>query len=198
MKRGLPVLASIVAACALAAVPSAVAAPQVGPLDVTGEIDGAPFRITVPGTWNGKLIVFAHGYRDKADHPGEVDDRSPFQGDPFTRAALLAQGWAIAGTAYKDNGWAVKEALQDLVALASYFKDQVANPDRAYLWGFSMGSVPTYELAEKTRAPSTATCPPAPSGRARRAEVTGCSRRCSPTTSRSGACLLGHARQRPG
>ena len=61
MKRGLPVLASI-AACALAAVPSAVAAPQ-GPLDVTGEIDGAPFRITVPGTWNGKLIVFAHGYR---------------------------------------------------------------------------------------------------------------------------------------
>jgi hypothetical protein len=149
MKRGLPLLASIVAACSLAAVPSAVAAPQVGPLDVTGEIDGAPFRITVPETWNGKLIVFAHGYRDKADHPGEVDDRSPFQGDPFTRAALLSQGWAIAGTAYKDNGWAVKEALDDLVALSSYFKDQVANPDHAYLWGFSMGSVPTYKLAER-------------------------------------------------
>ena len=80
MKRGLALLASLVAACAIAAVPSGIAAPQVGPLDVTGDIDGAPFRVTVPETWNGKLIVFAHGYRDKADHPGEIDDRSPFQG----------------------------------------------------------------------------------------------------------------------
>jgi hypothetical protein len=149
MKRGLPTLAALAVACALAAVPSGIAAPQVSPLDVTGDIDGAPFRITVPETWNGKLIVFAHGYRDKADHAGEIDDRSPFQGDSSTRAALLAQGWALAGTAYKDNGWAVKEALDDLVALSSYFKDQIANPDRAYLFGFSMGSVPTYELAER-------------------------------------------------
>ena len=165
---------------------------------MTGDIDGAPFRITVPGTWNGKLIVFAHGYRDKADHPGEVDDRSPFQGDPFTRAALLSQGWAIAGTAYKDNGWAVKEALQDLVALASYFKDQVANPDAPTSGASRWARCRPTSWPRETRAPSTATCPPAPSGRARRAEVTGCSRRCSPTTSRSGACLLGHARQRPG
>ena len=151
MKRGLLVLAAVAAACTLAAVPSGVAATQQpGPLDVTGEINGAPFRIIVPATWNGKLIVIAHGYRDKADHPGEVDNRAPLDGDASgTRAALLAEGWAIAGTAYKDNGWAVREALDDLVALSSYFKDQVANPDRAYLWGSSMGSVPTYKLAER-------------------------------------------------
>jgi dienelactone hydrolase len=150
MKRGLPLLASVIAICAFAALPSAIAAPQVGPLDLEGDINGAPFQILVPATWNGKLIVFAHGYRDKADHPGEVDNRDPFDNDPAgTRAALLQQGWALAGTAYKDNGWAVKEALDDLVALASYFRDNVAKPDRAYLWGFSMGSVPTYKLAER-------------------------------------------------
>jgi dienelactone hydrolase len=147
IKRGLPALAALAVACALAAVPSAIAAPQVGPLDITGDLNGAPFQIIVPSDWNGKLIVIAHGYRDKADHPGEIDNRAPLDGGialPF-----LAQGWGVAGTAYKDNGWAVKEALDDLVALTSYFKDNVAKPQQTYLLGFSMGSVPTYKLAER-------------------------------------------------
>jgi alpha-beta hydrolase superfamily lysophospholipase len=54
----------------------------------------------------------------------------------------------LATTAYKDNRWAVKEALDDLVALTSHFKETIANPARTYLWGFSMGSVPTLKLAE--------------------------------------------------
>jgi dienelactone hydrolase len=54
------------------AVPAATAAPTV----ITGEKNGAPYRIVVPEDWNGTLVVHAHGYRDLADHPGEVDDRS--------------------------------------------------------------------------------------------------------------------------
>jgi hypothetical protein len=126
--------------------------PQPGPLDLRGEIAGAPFRIVVPADWNGKLLVIAHGYRDKADHPGEVDDRSVFIAPCPTGCAgpLLAEGWALAGSAYKSNGWAVKEALDDLVALTSHFKDTVANPERTILYGSSMGSVPTLRLAERT------------------------------------------------
>ena len=47
-----------------------------GPVDESGEINGAPYRIRVPANWNGTLLVYAHGYRDKADHPGEVDNRA--------------------------------------------------------------------------------------------------------------------------
>ena len=151
MRRGLSALAAVAAACTLAAVPSGIAATQQpGPLDVTGEINGAPFRIIVPAAWNGKLLVFAHGYVDKADHPGEVDQRptGPTP-SPAVTTALLGEGWALAGTAYKDNGWAVKEALDDLAALTSHFKDTIAKPVRTYLWGFSMGSVPTLRLAER-------------------------------------------------
>lgn len=36
---------------------------QVGPLDLSGELHGAPYRIRVPAVWNGTLLVFAHGYR---------------------------------------------------------------------------------------------------------------------------------------
>ena len=49
---------------------------QVGPLDLSGSLNGAPYRIRVPANWNGTLLVFAHGYRDKADHPGEVDNHN--------------------------------------------------------------------------------------------------------------------------
>ena len=49
---------------------------QVGPLDLSGELFGAPYRIRVPAVWNGTLLIYAHGYRDKADHPGEVDNRN--------------------------------------------------------------------------------------------------------------------------
>ena len=66
---------------------------QVGPLDLSGELNGAPYRIRVPANWNGTLLVFAHGYRDKADHFGEVDNRNA---DVVPSAALevplLAQG----------------------------------------------------------------------------------------------------------
>ena len=88
---------------------------QVGPLDLSGELHGAPYRIRVPANWNGTLLVFAHGYRDKADHVGEVDNRNAdVAPSALLEAPLLAQGYALAGSAYRDNGWAVEEAIQDL------------------------------------------------------------------------------------
>lgn len=81
------------------------AAKQVGPLDVTGEIQGAPYRIAVPAAWNGTLLIYLHGYRDKADHPGEVDNRNPDLAPNAALAnALLGQGYALARTAFRDNG----------------------------------------------------------------------------------------------
>ena len=95
-KVWLPALALAVAVL----VPAAAQAdpPQPGPLNLAGEINGAPFRIIVPATWNGKLLVLAHGYDDKADHPGEVDVRAAFPRQFLVaRPALLAEGWAVAG-----------------------------------------------------------------------------------------------------
>ena len=64
-----------------------------------GEHSGANYKIVVPDAWNGTLVVLAHGYRDKADHPGEVDNRSAMDAG-FTAIAngLAAQGY-IATTA---------------------------------------------------------------------------------------------------
>ena len=139
-------LLAVAAALALAA-PAATAAPTV----LTGELAGAPYRIVVPDNWNGTLVVHAHGYRDLADHVGEVDDRSaPAAPSAALEPALLAQGYAIAGSAYKRNGWAVREGIEDTRALVSHFGATIGRPARTLLWGFSLGSIVTLELAEQT------------------------------------------------
>src|SRR5262245_49604753 len=85
------------------AVPLAQTGSLIGPLDVSGEIHGAPYRIRVPENWNGTLLVFAHGYRDKADHPSELENRNPdLAPSPALVAPLLAQGYALAGSAFKE------------------------------------------------------------------------------------------------
>ena len=120
-------------------------------VDMSGEIDGAPYRIRKPAAWNGVLLVYGHGYRDKADHPGEVDNRNAdIAPDPGLEPILLGQGYALAGSAYKDNGWAVEEGYVDSLALVDFFKTNVGVPERTLFWGFSMGSVIGFKNAETT------------------------------------------------
>lgn len=134
-----------VAAALVLAVPAATAA------DYSGAINGAPYLIRVPANWNGTLVVHAHGYRDLADHPGETDDRSaPASPSAALEPALLGMGYALAGSAYKTNGWAVQDGIHDTKALVSHFRSIVGKPSRTLLWGFSLGSIVTLALAEQT------------------------------------------------
>ena len=118
------------------------AAPQIGPINDAGQLNGANYRIVVPEVWNGTLLVYGHGYRDRADHPGEIDNRNAdIAPNAAVADALLAQGYALAGSSFKNNGWAVEEGIEDLRDLTEFFRDRYATPDRTILWAFSMGSV---------------------------------------------------------
>lgn len=119
-------------------------------VELQGDLNGAPYRIRVPANWNGTLLVYAHGYRDKADHSGEVDNRNAEAAPSVAlEAPLLAQGYALAGSAYRDNGWAVEEGLHDVKDLVNFFKSNVGKPEKTILWGFSMGSVIAFDSMER-------------------------------------------------
>ncbi|HEY6244120.1 MAG TPA: hypothetical protein VIX17_09250 [Pyrinomonadaceae bacterium] len=119
-------------------------------LDLSGEIAGAPYRIRVPDVWNGTLLIFVHGYRDKADHPGEIDDRNAdVAPNAALEAPLLAQGFALAGTAFKDNGWDIKDAIQDVKNLSVFFRDNVAPPQRTILVAASFGTLVGFKSMEQ-------------------------------------------------
>ena len=130
--------------------PAVQANAPVGPLDLSGELHGAPYRIRVPENWNGTLLVFAHGYRDKADHPGEIDNRNAdIAPSPALEAPLLAQGFALSGTAFKDNGWAIGDAIQDAKNLAVFFRGNIAKPERTIFWAASVGTVAAFKSMEQ-------------------------------------------------
>lgn len=155
MRRSMVPLSVLAALAALLAVPVAADAghrPPPGPVDLVGELGGAAYEIRVPARWNGTLVVYAHGYRDAADHPGEVDDRSAqaFVSDAAEQAMLDA-GYAVAGSAYSANGWAVAEGLRDTKALVDHFERVVRRPRTTLLAGFSMGSVIAFESMERYR-----------------------------------------------
>jgi hypothetical protein len=123
---------------------------QIGPLDLSGSLNGAPYRIRVPANWNGTLLIFAHGYRDKADHPGEVDNRNAdIAPSAALEAPLLAQGFALAGSAYRDNGWAIGEGIIDIKDLAVLFRETIAKPDRTILWAVSLGTIISFKSMEQ-------------------------------------------------
>lgn len=143
---------SVVLFISLTLIPAspATSARPFAPLDLSGELHGAPFRIRVPENWNGTLLVFAHGYRDKADHPGEVDNRNAdIAPNAALEAPLLTQGFALAGTAFKDNGWAIEDSIQDTKNLAVYFRSHIAKPDRTILWAVSLGTVGAFKSMEQ-------------------------------------------------
>lgn len=140
LKRGM-LLAVALFACSAAAASAA---------SYSGTHNGSNYAIEVPANWNGTLVVLAHGYRDKADHPGEVDDRRALDTDTAAVAGgLNAYGYATAATSYRSNGWAVKEMLTDVVDMRARFEAIVGKADRSLLAGFSLGSFPTAGRAER-------------------------------------------------
>jgi hypothetical protein len=110
-------------------------------IDLAGSLRGAAFRARVPENWNGTLLVFAHGYADIQD-PVLIAPWVPY-GEPPNQleARLLESGYALAGSAFRGEGWQVEEAIPDTAALTRFVQRRVVRPEHTILWGESMGSV---------------------------------------------------------
>ncbi len=106
--------------------------------------DGAIFLIEVPSPWNGTLLLYSHGYV-----PPGVPNHATDVGDPATRAFLLANGFALAGSSYAHTGWALQEALPDQVAVLDAFSALVGKPRRTIAWGHSLGGIITAGLIQR-------------------------------------------------
>lgn len=107
-------------------------------VDMTGAIDGADFVIKVPTDWNGTLLVWAHAY-------GGGTEAAP--GDTMVER-LLGEGYALAGSGFRNSGWQVEEGLVDTLRLPRLFKEKFGCPVRTILWGLSMGTAIVMKSAE--------------------------------------------------
>jgi pimeloyl-ACP methyl ester carboxylesterase len=106
--------------------------------------DGATYLIEVPLSWNGTLLLYSHGYVVPGS-PNPAQD----VGDPVTRAFLLDNGFALAGSSYAHTGFAVEEALPDQIAVLDMFAAMVGSPTRTIAWGHSLGGMITAGLIQR-------------------------------------------------
>ena len=119
----------------------------------TGTLSGAKYEIQMPRSWNGTLLLFSHGYR--AAQPAPPDFAPAAQTDAqdaptdAVASGLLAEGYALAGSAYATNGWAVADGVAAGEQLHDFFVRKVGRPNRTYAWGESLGGLITELLAEK-------------------------------------------------
>ena len=118
-------------------------------IDEIGKLDEVTYKIKVPKKWNETLLVYAHGYV-RNDPPTLVPFESEIIfGDSILEEGLLARGYALAASSYRNAGWAVEEAIEDTMNLTEYFSELVKKPKRTILWGSSMGSVVTLKSIEE-------------------------------------------------
>lgn len=121
----------------------------------TGIINGAEYDIQIPNNWNKKLVMYAHGYEPPAAA------RFGMQPNPVLNV-FLDKGFAVARSAYKRNGWALPEGVDDTENLRQFFIKKYGKPDSTFMTGHSMGggiTVATIEKFPKAYNGGLALCP---------------------------------------
>lgn len=106
-----------------------------------GVHNGAGYRIEVPHSWNGKLVMWAHGYRGTGLEL--TVDNHPL------REFLIANGYAWAASSYSKNSYDPAQGAKDTHALTTYFYGRFGRPVRTYITGASMGGHVTGIVAEQ-------------------------------------------------
>ncbi|MFS0756831.1 alpha/beta hydrolase [Noviherbaspirillum sp. 1P10PC] len=104
----------------------------------SGTLEGAGYRIEVPKNWNGKLVMYAHGYAGTG--------AALTVSNPGIRRYLIEQGYAWAASSYSRNYYDVRAGVEDTNALALAFNKiaaansrPLAAPSKIYITGVSMG-----------------------------------------------------------
>lgn len=111
---------------------------------IRGDIRGALFEIALPADWNGSVWIEAHGLRpEQTPLSAVVPVRSPFV------RGLLEDGWLVATTSYRRNGYTVLEAADDVAALAEHVREAYQPSGFVVVEGQSMGGAVVARLAEE-------------------------------------------------
>jgi pimeloyl-ACP methyl ester carboxylesterase len=103
-----------------------------------GVLNGSAYQVEVPENWNGKLVMYAHGYAGEGLELGV--------GAPSIRRYLIQNGYAWAASSYSKNNYDVRVGVEDTNALALEFTKiaaknsrTLATPSKIYITGHSMG-----------------------------------------------------------
>ena len=100
---------------------------------------GALFRVCFPATWNGDLVLYAHGYVAPQEPLALPSDT--LMGLPIS-ATITALGYAFGTTSYRANGLVAPDGVDDLLELSDTVIHRYRpDPVRTLIAGFSEGGL---------------------------------------------------------
>ena len=107
---------------------------------------GGLYRICFPATWNGDLVLFAHGYV-APQSPLTIPEES-VGGQPAS-SVITGLGYAYATTSFRANGLVADIAVDDMLELMDTVEQRYRpDPARAVVVGFSEGGLVATLAAE--------------------------------------------------
>jgi len=104
--------------------------------------EGAIYRYEVPVgpvPWNGRLVMYAHGFRGCVADPATGALVPLTVENPPLREYYLSKGYAWAASSYAKNCYDVKDGVESTNRLWRIFAREVREPDMTLITGFSMG-----------------------------------------------------------
>jgi pimeloyl-ACP methyl ester carboxylesterase len=117
------------------------------PFSFNGKIDGADFRVDVPGNWNGTLVLYSHGYLPVGfeNPPGVL-----LANRTETEGWLLDHGYALAGSDFVGfNGATYEQGVRDQTKVLDWFDKNVKRPKETVALGSSSGGAMSVLMAER-------------------------------------------------
>jgi pimeloyl-ACP methyl ester carboxylesterase len=105
---------------------------------------GAYLLAAMPKTWNGNLIVFAHG------GPGPIPPSATYSRGSLGRYGVEVKlGYAWIASTYRYLGYGVQQSADDTDQARQYFVDHLGKPKRTIVHGASYGGLVGAMLLER-------------------------------------------------
>jgi pimeloyl-ACP methyl ester carboxylesterase len=108
---------------------------------------GALYRICFPASWNGNLVLYAHGYVAPQNALTLPDEQIAGQS---ISGVVTGLGYAFASTSYRSNGLVAADGVDDLLELVDTIGRRFEpDPARTAVIGFSEGGLVAVLAAER-------------------------------------------------
>lgn len=97
----------------------------------------------MPKTWNGNLIVFAHG------GPGPIPPTATYSAGSLAKYAIdVKLGYAWIASTYRYLGYGVQQSAADTDEARKFFVERIGKPKRTIIHGASYGGLVGAKLIE--------------------------------------------------
>jgi pimeloyl-ACP methyl ester carboxylesterase len=106
-----------------------------------GHLGGTVYRIEIPDNWNGRLVLYMHGFQG-LDPTARVET-------PGIRDYLIRNGIAWGASSFSSTALIPGRAADETAALWDLFVSKYGEPKRTYIMGHSMGGGATHIAAER-------------------------------------------------